>query len=377
MKVFKDKKGMSLPTMLAIVFLVISTVFGLITVAKVQANLVQQSIEFSEEYVNATRDIEAINFLITRDQITDEVEIAALALYLDLEVEVVSGNIYRFSRNLNSVTKDAVGYLAPKTSAVSTYDEIFIYTGTEETFELSPLINATTMLAEYSKGYLETSFPDLVVDGDFSSFDSIVQYYKSLTNEYYLLRSPSQLTNQTNPYVNNYWFIDGNVVLSDQDLTIDSDYTLVINGNLITNGDCNLSGNIIVNGNVEINGSRTDNKNIVATLYVAGDVYISRNSDVGTLSRPAFIIAGGDINLDNQITIYGYFLASNFYGQQGNNFITGGVYTTDDLKVNDKNLEPGTSLDSDDLYSYAIATSIIVQSESGETSFTYTSPKLE
>ncbi len=377
MKILKNKSGMSLPTMLAIVFLVISTLIGLITIARFQTSLVQKNIEFSEEYVNAARDIEAINYLINRDQITDELEINALASYLNLDVELVMGSVYRFSRDLTSVTKDVVGYMAPMTSSVSTYEELFIYTGTEDNFELSPLINATTMLAEFSKQYIESSFPEVVVDGDLSTFDAIIEYYESLTNDYYERKSPSRIENQSNPTVNQFWFITGDVELDDQDLTVADGYVLVIDGDLTTDGDCNITGNIIVNGDFELDGGRRDDKSIVGTIYVNGDVYISRNTDIGTPSRPSFIIATEDVELDNQITIYGYFIADDFSGQQGNNFITGGVYTNEEPEVNEKNLEPYTALNPENLESYAIATVLSVQSESGETSFTYTSPKLE
>lgn len=377
MKVLKNKSGMSLPTMLAIVFLVISTLIGLITIARFQTSLVQKNIEFSEEYVNASRDIEAINYLINRDQITDELEINALAEYFNLDVELVMGTVYRFSRDLNSVTKDVVGYIAPMTSSVSTYEELFIFTGTEEEFELSPLINATTMLAEFSKEYLESSFPEVVVDGDLSTFDAIIEYYESLTNDYYQRKSPSRIENQSNPTVNQFWFITGDVELDDQDLTVADGYVLVIDGDLTTEGDCNITGNIIVNGDFELGGGRRDDKSIVGTIYVNGDVYISRNTDIGTPSRPSFIIAAEDVELDNQITIYGYFIADDFSGKQGNNFITGGVYTNEVPEVNEKNLQPYTNLNPENLGSYAIATVLSVQSESGETSFTYTSPKLE
>ncbi len=377
MEVIKSKSGMSLPTMLAIVFLVISTLIGLITIARFQTSLVQKNIEFSEEYVNAARDIEAINYLINRDQITDELEINALASYLNLDVELVMGTVYRFSRDLNSVTKDVVGYMAPMTSSVSTYEELFIFTGMEDSFELSPLINATTMLAEFTKEYVESSFPEVVVDGDLSTFEAIIEYYESLTNDYYERKSPSRIENQSNPTVNNFWFITGDVELDDQDLTVADGYVLVIDGDLITDGDCNITGNIIVNGDFELNGGKRDDKSVVGTLYVNGDVKISRNTHIGTPSRPSFIIATGDVELANQITIYGYFIADDFSGQQGNNFITGGVYTNEEPEVNEKNLEPYTALNPEDLDSYAIATVLSVQSESGETSFTYTSPKLE
>lgn len=373
----KDKKAMSLPAMLGIVIFVIGSVLGLLSYAVFQANLIQKNIEYSEEYVNTVSDIKAIQRIIARDQITDETEINNLSSYFNLSYEKPSVSIYRFYRPLDSVNRTLSGYLAPETTTIQTYEEIFQHTGTEEDFELSPLINATTMLVEYSNDYLTEQFPGVVIDGDFSSFQGIVDFYRTLTNDYYSLENPSYIENQVNPTINDYIFIDGDVYLNNQDLTIADQYTLVIDGNLVTNNNCNITGNIIISGYLDIQGRNKQERNIIGTFYVDGDIDIAMSTNIGSSTRPSFMITNGNVYLDNKIIIYGYFIANDFSGQQGNNFITGGVYTIEDPQVNENNLEANENLTSEDLASYGVTTTIIVESESGETTFTYTEPKFE
>ncbi|MFW5889270.1 MAG: hypothetical protein ACOCUD_02695 [Bacillota bacterium] len=373
----KNKKAMSLPAMLGLVIFLIGSVLALLSYMVFQANLIQKNIEYSEEYVNTVTDISAVQAIIARDEITDDTEINNLATYFNLNIETPSTGIYRFSRDLNSVDRTITGYLAPETTIINTYEEIFTYTGTEADFELSPLINATTMLAEYSREYLPEQFSGITLDGDFSTFQGIVDYYRSLTNDYYRLENPNYIENQANPTINDYIFIDGDVNLNNQDLTIADEYTLVIDGNLTTNNNCNITGNIIISGYLDIRGKNRQERNIIGTFYVDGDINIAMDTNIGSSSRPSFMITNGNVYLKNKITIYGYFIANDFSGQQGNNFITGGVYTIEEPQVNENNLEPNTTLTSEDLEDYAVTTTIIVESETGETTFTYTEPKFE
>ena len=363
--------------MLGIVIFLIGSVLALLSYAVFQANLIQKNIEYSEEYVNTVSDIKAVQTIISRDEITDDTEINNLAIYFNLNIETPSTGIYRFSRDLNSVDRTITGYLAPETTTIETYEEIFTYTGIEDNFELSPLINATTMLAKYSSEYLPEQFSGITLDGDFSTFQGIVDYYRSLTDDYYNLENPNYIENQANPTINDYIFIDGDVYLNNQDLTIADQYTLVIDGNLTTNRNCNITGNIIINGYFDIRGRNRQERNIIGTFYVAGDIDVTKNTNIGSSSRPSFMITNGNVYLDNKVTIYGFFIANYFFGPQGRNFITGGVYTIEDPQVNERNLEPNTTMTSEDLEDYAITTTIVVESESGETTYTYTEPKFE
>ncbi len=373
---FHDNQGMSLPAMLAIVLFLMASVLGLLSYVVFQANLTDKNIEFSQEYTNAITDIKTVQHIIARDKITDPAEIDTLAAYLGVNVETVGEGVYRFSRNLEAVNRTVDGYLAPKTEIVSTYEEIFSYQGNEDDFELSPLVTATTMLTAYLNEYIPETFPDAPMDGDFSTFQGSMDYLYGLTPDYYTLKEPSDIENQVNPDVSGYWYVDGDVTLDNQDLTVAEGRLLVIDGNLETNGNTHITGNFVINGDLIVDGKPRQDRQIIGTFYVDGDVEIARDTIIGSPDRPAFIFANGSISLGNNVTVYGYIIADSFSGQQGANFIEGGVYTHGDAKL-PKDFEPDEDLTQEDLNDYGVTTSVIVETqEQGETTFTYTNPRL-
>ncbi len=373
-----NNKGMSLPSMMAIIFFLIGSVLALLSLSYNRAFLVEKNIKTSEEYVNSVSKIKAIQSIIARDQLTEEVEIAALASYFNIEYNLPNDAVYRFYQELGEVDRVVSGYLATSTTVVNIYDEVFIYTGTENNFDLSPMINATSLLSEFSQEYISDTFPSLTINGDFSSFDLIVDYYRSLTNDYYQLEQPSYITNQVNPTINNHIFIDGDVFLNNKNLTIADGYVLVIDGNLYTDNNVNITGNIIINGSFIIDGKNKQNRQFTGTFYVNGDVEVARNTTIGTQNRPSFLIVNGDVTLENNITIYGYVIANYYQGQQGQNYVTGGIYTFDESsQINENNLTANPDITTEDLEAYAVTTTIIVESSSGELTFTYTEPRFE
>jgi len=373
-----NNKGMSLPSMMAIIFFLIGSVLALLSLSYNRAFLVEKNIKTSEEYVNSVSKIKAIQSIIARDQLTEEVEIAALASYFNIEYNLPNDAVYRFYQELGEVDRVVSGYLATSTTVVNIYDEVFIYTGTENNFDLSPMINATSLLSEFSQEYISDTFPSLTINGDFSSFDLIVDYYRSLTNDYYQLEQPSYVTNQVNPTINNHIFIDGDVFLNNKNLTIADGYVLVIDGNLYTDNNVNITGNIIINGSFIIDGKNKQNRQFTGTFYVNGDVEVARNTTIGTQNRPSFLIVNGDVTLENNITIYGYVIANYYQGQQGQNYVTGGIYTFDESsQINENNLTANPDITTEDLEAYAVTTTIIVESSSGELTFTYTEPRFE
>ena len=371
-----SKKGMSLPAMLAIVLFLMASVLGLLSFVVFQANLTDKNIEFSQEYTNAITDIKTVQHIIARDKITDPAEIDTLAAYLGVNVETVGDSVYRFSKDLEAVNRTVDGYLAPKTEIVSTYEEIFAYQGNEEDFELSPLVNATTLLDAYLNEYIPETFPDATMDGDFSTFQGSMDYLYGLTPDYYTLKAPGDIENQVNPDVFGYWYVDGNVTLNNQDLTVADGHLLVIDGNLETNGNAHTIGNFVINGDLIIDGRPRQDRQIIGTFYVNGDVEITRDTIIGSPERPAFIFANGSVSLGNNVTVYGYIISDSFTGQQGANFIQGGVYTHGDAKL-PRDFQPGENLSQENLDDYAVTSTIIVETqEQGETTFTYTNPRL-
>jgi len=375
MKLKLNKKGMSLPAMLAIITFLIGSLLAIITTSINRAQLIERSIDYTEEYVNYTNNIRAVQTIIARDEITDETEIANLTIYFNIQYSQPNPAVYRFYKELDSVNRTVSGYLAESTELIETYDEIFSHDGTDD-FELSPLVTSTTMFKEYSKSYISENFPGISLTDEFESltdFDDIVEFYEDIPN--YSVESPSYIRNQVNPVINDYIFIDDDLHLEDKNLTINPGYLLIIDGDLTTEGDVNITGNIVINGDFEITGKKKDNRNIIGTFYVNGDLEIESFANVGTQSRPSFFFVTEEIEVENRVTVYGFFIADEISVSSGT-ILNGGVYANDELDVNDNKVYY-YPIDNQDLDDYGVASSIIVESTSGETTFTYTEPKFE
>ncbi|QWB99737.1 hypothetical protein KHQ88_06165 [Mycoplasmatota bacterium] len=375
MKAKLNHKGMSLPAMLAIITFLIGSLLAIITTTINRAELIEKNIESSEEYVNYINNIKAVQKIIERDEMTNEAEISNLVNYFDLNYTPVTPALYKFYKELDSVNRSVAGYLATNTEVIQTNEEIFINTGMEEDFTLSPLINATTMLAEYASSYINEHFPGTILDGDFTTFSGIVNFFETLDG--YSVQQPSYITNQTSPTINDYIFIDGDLTLDNKSLTIADDYLLIINGNLYTSGNISISGNFVVNGNFEPLDKGNKTRNIRGTYYINGEVTIEKNSSVGVASRPSFFFINESVTIENQVTIYGYFIASNIDVSSGGTFITGGAYTNGTLNLKDKNIGESDPMSEEDLENYGVSSTVTVESTSGEITFKYTEPKFE
>lgn len=381
MNLLKSRKGMSLPTVLGIVAFVLGTTATLLSYVFFQSKLINLSIEETEAYENAVQKVDATLKIISRDQLLDEAYLNSLELYMGVTIELYSTNLWSVSSMVND-TKLVTSYITGSVTSVSTYETIFQNTGEEPTFELDPLITPANLVSSYLPKYMETNFPWITPETEFTTFQSVIDYIRELAlddNGFYLY-SPSILQDQANPTALGHWYIDGSVVLSNgKDLTIPENRMLVIDGDLTMNRNSTIYGNVVVNGDVNIYGQGNSTQGLQGTIYANGNVEFAKNLTLGTAERPSFVFSEQDIVLDNNITGYGYFLSQNFTAQQGNIYITGGVYTVYNTTIQ-KDVEDNTTLNTDAFYDYAIPTTIEVESIDPETGvideFKYTSPKI-
>ncbi|MBU1141636.1 MAG: hypothetical protein KKG64_03850 [Firmicutes bacterium] len=380
MTVKLNKQGIGLPTVLGIVAFVLAIVATLLTYAVAQAQLVDKNIDRTEAYANAVQSVDATLKIIVRDQNLDPTYLTALETYMGVSIEAYSATVYTITSMVTS-TKSVTSYITGTASSNSTYEALLQYTGTEPGFVLSPLITPTTLLASYLPLFIETTFPSLTPETEFTSFQSIVDYIYSLTltSGSYVYQLPTVLTNQTNPTVTGHWYINGSVILpKNKSLTIPDNYLLFINGNLTLDENSVLIGKVVINGNLLFKGKTTTLEQPKGTFYVNGDITTSRNSALGTVSRPTFMFAEGDISLANSISGYGYFLSQNFNGSLGGVVITGGVYASVLAKISPAGIAANPDLDEDNFYVYGVPTLITTEGGggSGTISFKYTFPKL-
>lgn len=381
MNLLKSKKGIGLPAVLAIVAFVLGTTATFLSYIFFQAKLTDIAIEETENYANAVADVRGALYLIARDQTLDPTYISQLETLMNVDIEQFGTNLYTVSSRLLIGNQPVRSYLTGSIQSINTYDSIFQYTGDEPTFQLSPLVTPSNLAASFLPQYMETNFPWITPETTFTDFQSVVSYIRSLAlaeNGFtYIL--PATLQNQPNPTANGHWYIDGSVTISDnKSLTVPDGKLLVIDGNLTMNRNSIIYGNVIINGSVTINGQGNSTQAIKGTLYIKTNLTTDKRLDLGTLDRPTFVFAEGNILLGNQTTGYGYFLAQNMTAQQGNITITGGVYTVLTPTIQ-KDVVENIDLNYDAFYDYAIPVEIAVESTSegeGETGFIFTTPKL-
>jgi hypothetical protein len=382
MNLLKSRKGMSLPTVLGIVAFVLGTTATLLSYVFFQSRLINISIEETEAYENAVQKVDATLKIISRDQLLDPEYLNNLETYMGVSIESYSTNLYTVSSMVNE-TKFVTSFITGSTAPVNTYDMIFQNTGDEPGFTLNPLITPTNLVSSYLPQFIETNFPWITPQTEFTTFQSVIDYIKTLAiaNNGFQRYYPSDLQTQWNPTAWWHWYIQGSVTIpNNKNLTVPDNRLLVIDGDLTMNRNSTIYGNVVVNGNVRIEGHGNSTQGLQGTIYANGNVTFDKNLTLGTETRPSFVFSEQNIVLDNNITGFGYFLSQNFTAKQGNIYITGGVYTvyTPDIQ---KDVSENNNLDIDEFYGYAIPVIIEVEStdpDSGDATgeFKYTSPKI-
>jgi hypothetical protein len=381
MNILKSRKGMSLPTVLGIVAFVLGTTATLLSYVFFQSRLINISIEDTEAYENAVQKVDATLKIISRDQLLDPEYLSSLEAYMGVSIELYSENLYTVSSMINE-SKAVTSYITGSINSASTYDLIFQNTGEEPTFSLNPLITPANMVSSYLPQFINTNFPWITPQTEFTDFQSVITYIRTLAlaNNGFQRYYPNDLESQWNPTAWWHWYIDGSVTIpNNKNLTIPENRLLVIDGNLTMNRGSTIYGNVVVNGNVVINGQGNSSQGLQGTIYANGNVNFAKNLVFGLENRPSFVFAEYDITLDNIINGYGYFLCRNFTAKQGNIYIVGGVYTSEDQNIQ-RSIGEYTNLNTDEFYDYAVPTYVEIESTDPNSGFTgefkYTSPKI-
>lgn len=379
MNILKNKNGMGLPMVLGITVFVIGLSATLMSYIVFQSRIVEYDIEESETYHNAVSDVStALNYLSQNPEMTDA-EILSLSNYLNVVIEQNENGLYIITSLINE-TNEVVSYMTGSTQATDIDDIIFDFDGTEETFELSPIITSETLLSDYMPDYVIDSLNITDAPEGLNTYDDVMNYMEGLANDGIIDEMPSsELEKMKTAVVSDNTFVDGDVDLNrNQDLIVSDGSILFIDGDLNLQRDTLVYGNIIVNGDVEI--ERNDIQ-IVATLYIQGNLVISNNLELGTIDRPTFIFVTGDVEIKNNVSGYAYIVAENI--KMGNNInIIGGIYTHQSFDYGENvYIEENLSLDVSKLYDYAVPTQITTETDnpdgSGDSEIVFTYPKLK
>ncbi len=378
MKLLKNHQGMSLPLMLGIVTFVLAIVSTLLSYAVFQSQAIDVTVEASEAYINAVQKVDATVKIIVRDQNVDPTYLSNLATYMGVTITTYSDDIWMVESSVVG-SVPITSYITNAADQITTYTEVFDYMGTEPSFTLNPFINNTTLLEGFFPEFLDTTFPSLTPQTEFTNWASIITYARSLAPTYYSLKTATTLTNQSKPTVSGHWIINGNLTLS-KSLTIPTGYLLIVDGNLTLSTSATITGNVIIDGSLTLSGSNRT-FNLRGTFYIRDGIAVqTTNSTVnlGTVSRPTFIFAGGNIVLSKEVSGYGYFISQGFTVFDGNGsytLITGGVYSETVTALLSTDVTDNTSLDPNLLLSYGVVPAIVDPESGPNPPFKYTYPQ--
>ncbi|MDY3195271.1 MAG: hypothetical protein RBQ95_00285 [Paracholeplasma sp.] len=379
-----NHKGIGLPTVLALSSFLIALSVSLISYVVFQANVVEFSIQKSENYINAETKLRSTLDALSKQETLDDSIIDQITSDFEVTLEKVSLNLYKISSRLNE-NNLLESYFTTSAKKTNTYETIFYYTGQETTFKLDPIITANSMLvSRYNEIFtpLDSSYL-LNNSATFTQVMNKVEAYAAV-NAYdnVIVLTPQQLLNtasrNTISITNQIVFVTGSVILGERNLIVDSNAVLYIDGNLsygLKNNKASvaldLQGEIVVNGFVEV----PEKVKMSITLYSNGNFSTSKDVNLGTAVRPSFVFSNAIIDLDNKSSGYGYFLSDSFNSQQGNIYITGGVYYHTSVDLN-KDVKENTALTDSILSDSKIPIYIETTSETTGGDFVYTFPKL-
>jgi len=373
-----NKKGIALPTVLGIIallFLITGIVFVLVVDS---ATLVERNIEITEEQNLGMNKVLAAGELLKNEGNFDTVYLTELESYLNVSIVSISDSIWKISYEISN-NRNIVSYLS-LSSAQSVYDQIFQYTGTEDEFLLDSNITSENLLDGYLDDFLDQNYPQLIYPQTFESYDEIFNYIYSLTQTgEFVLKTPADLTSQSNPTSGFYWYIEGDVNMpNNKNLTVPEGQILFINGDLTMNRNSTLRGNVVVNGSFTTIGQGNSVETIIGTVYVRDTFTADRKLFLGENMTPGIVLAQGDIFLGNNTSGYGYILGNliDITGQGSLN-LTGGIYVVNSEDIPTNRVFPAEDFDENFLYDYALPSSIVNEGTEGDGEMILTLPRLE
>ncbi|MDX9691071.1 MAG: hypothetical protein RBT45_01360, partial [Acholeplasmataceae bacterium] len=253
MNLRRNKKGIGLPTVLAIVTFIIGTAASLLSITFSQTKLVDTNIENTETYQNAVYNVDAAVRVMIREMINDnqfltvDTNIDELEAYFNVEItphETVS--------SLWKVTS-----LVSNTRAVTSYVSTVAGVGgtVEDTSNLLAFFsefisgNSKSLPEEVLNQILPSYFETFEVDelsapkkNDLESIKKIVQY---ITDKTTFISISQQLLNLDNQVLDGNFYHDRTLTIySGNTLELADGRILFVNGDLIMKANSNLIGNV-------------------------------------------------------------------------------------------------------------------------------------
>lgn len=345
MSVIKNKKGMGIPTILAIVVFILGTAASLMTITYQSSSSIEKSIDRNEAYQQAIDHVDAAVRVIIRGLLDDpqflssSITVDEVESYFNVEVTQ-----YPESTSLWVVTSTYAPNLSVS-SYVSTAAGGSL--SPEEAGDLMSYFSSTTtasyqdmpeeLLAAYLPSYFEMNEIDTTRDpreGDLDSVKSIAQFIEKRTD---VIEVPGWLLGYYGGYVTDDVVVDSSMTIySGRTLEIEEGKVLFITGSLYVEPNVTLKGNIVVGGSVYFYDSwYGSTSTFIGTLFVNNHFYADCELLFGAIDRPTFVFATVSINFYNDAEGYGFFVSPRFrVDAYSSSVVTvnGGVYT-DNLDI--------------------------------------------
>jgi len=337
MNIRKNKKGIGLPTVLAIVTFIIGTAASLLSITFSQTKLVEKNIENSEAYQSAVYNVDAAvrvmirGLLIDPTYMTNPENISEVESYFNVSIaphETVSA-LWRVTSRVTD-TRSVISYLSTKAGSSMSYEEgIDLFSFFSKSLSGTSKDLPTELLTDVLPSYFETYEIDELNPPKASDLDSVKSIAQYVTKNTTFLPITEFLLNQ-NQIIDGNFYIDGNLTIySGNTLHIAEGRILFITNNLVMQANSHLIGNVVVGNNMDFNGNASTQSTFIGTAYIGNSFTSNSKINFGLSDRPTFVFSTISNTIYRYIEGYVFFTGKSFtYDVDGvTSTIQGAVYT--------------------------------------------------
>lgn len=337
MNIRKNKKGIGLPTVLAIVTFIIGTAASLLSITFSQTKLVEKNIENSEAYQSAVYNVDAAVRVMIRGLLTDpsyltnQENISEVEDYFNVLVtphETVT-SLWRVTSRVTD-TRSVTSYLSTQAGSSMSYEEgIDLFTFFSKSLSGDSKDLPSELLTDVLPAYFETYDIDELNPPKASDLDSVKSIAQYISKSTTFLPITQFLLNQ-NQIIDGDFYINGNLTIySNNTLHIAEGRILFVTGNLTMQANSHLIGNVVVGNNMDFTGNSSSQSTFIGTVYIGNHFTSNTRLIMGLSDRPTFVFSTLSNTINRYIEGFAFFTGTAFeYDVSGiTSTISGAIYT--------------------------------------------------
>lgn len=337
MNIRKNKKGIGLPTVLAIVTFIIGTAASLLSITFSQSKLVEKNIENSEAYQSAVYNVDAAVRVMIRGLLTDpsyltnQENISEVEDYFNVLVtphETVT-SLWRVTSRVTD-TRSVTSYLSTQAGSSMSYEEgIDLFTFFSKSLSGDSKDLPSELLTDVLPAYFETYDIDELNPPKASDLDSVKSIAQYISKSTTFLPITQFLLNQ-NQIIDGDFYIHGNLTIySNNTLHIAEGRILFVTGNLTMQVNSHLIGNVVVGNNMDFTGNSSSQSTFIGTVYIGNHFTSNTRLIMGLSDRPTFVFSTISNTINRYIEGFAFFTGTAFeYDVSGiTSTISGAIYT--------------------------------------------------